>query len=287
MELRRIGFDKYVIKIDDNVIIDLDDEFTNASLVSREKQINIINNQLTEIFNVTDYNELYENNLMLHIYIIKMLSEFPGRNDMLIISNELFSDELIQYIEIFGKDNIVNIINEDELNYDVNFYNVLSEYIDTLIENKEKYRLIIADFRNITDENNKKCILESGFFDKLKNLMTSGGCLLLGYEKLEIIYDNNKVSVKEYCKFLKLSEKISDLISNSNFIKQRTEDIIKEILECEKYILVNLEKERLYSMKYTINELKTALIDYYISGGKQLQIIEDVKRNIDKIRKLL
>ena len=40
-------------------------------------------------------------------------------------------------------------------------------------------------------------------------------------------------------------------------------------------------------MKYTINELKTALIDYYISGGKQLQIIEDVKRNIDKIRKLL
>lgn len=83
MELRRIGFDKYVIKIDDNVIIDLDDEFTNASLVSREKQINIINNQLTEIFNVTDYNELYENNLMLHIYIIKMLSEFPGRNDMI------------------------------------------------------------------------------------------------------------------------------------------------------------------------------------------------------------
>ena len=72
MELRRIGFDKYVIKIDDNVIIDLDDEFTNASLVSREKQINIINNQLTEIFNVTDYNELYENNLMLHIYIIKI-----------------------------------------------------------------------------------------------------------------------------------------------------------------------------------------------------------------------
>lgn len=70
MELKRISFGEYTINIDGVKLMDLNDEFTNACLVPRENQINIINKLLNRVADISGYNELYENNLILNHKVI-------------------------------------------------------------------------------------------------------------------------------------------------------------------------------------------------------------------------
>lgn len=73
--------------------------------------------------------------------------------------------------------------------------------------------------------------------------------------------------------------------NNYNVAGMRT--IIDRVSEVEKYVLQNRENKNMYGLEYAINELKTSLIDYYISDGRQPQVIDDVKRNVCDIIKLI
>ena len=53
MELKRISFGEYTINIDGVKLMDLNDEFTNACLVPRENQINIINKLLNRVADIS------------------------------------------------------------------------------------------------------------------------------------------------------------------------------------------------------------------------------------------
>lgn len=220
MELKRVQVEDYIIKIDDNVFMDLDDEFTNRCLLPRTEQIAIINNLLTQAADMPVYNEIYENNLIVHLYIIKVLSEYAGKSDVLIISSELFNSEVAQYIESFGKDNFINLI--------------------------------------------------------------------LGYRQLEIYKNTRRTLTMEY-DFIRdlLAEVNMSIFTCNNYNVAGMRTIIDRVSEVEKYVLQNRENKNMYGLEYAINELKTSLIDYYISDGRQPQVIDDVKRNVCDIIKLI
>ena len=284
MKLKRISFGEYTINIDGVKLMDLNDEFTNACLVPRENQINIINKLLSRVAGISGYNELYENNLILHLYIIKLLSEYPGKSNMLIISNELFNNEIAEYIEIFGKENIINLISNDELNYDMHYFDVINDYIKNMVENHEQYRIVIADFRNISQ--NDKHVFNEKIKLYLEKLTEVEGYIITGDK---ICYKPRKEPIEEYDYFKELLDKISSNIVNnkvkaSNYI---VEELIKEIADFEKYILKNRDKRKLYEFAYPINELKNSVINYYISNGEQNQVVEDVKVSVDGMRELL
>lgn len=288
MELKRVQVEDYIIKINDNVFMDLDDEFTNRCLLPRTEQIAIINNLLTQAADMPVYNEIYENNLIVHLYIIKVLSEYAGKSDVLIISSELFNSEVAQYIESFGKDNIINLISNDELNYDKHYYDTIKEYLMQLKDENQKYHLVIADFRNISDKDSRKYILNQSIDSILEELLEYNGYLILGYRKLEIYKNTRRTSTME-CDFIRdlLAEVNMSIFTCNNYNAAGLRTIIDRVSEVEKYVLQNRENKNMYGLEYAINELKTSLIDYYISDGRQPQVIDDVKRNACDIIKLI
>lgn len=288
MELKRVQVEDYIIKIDDNVFMDLDDEFTNRCLLPRTEQIAIINNLLTQAANIPVYNEMYENNLIVHLYVIKVLSEYAGKSDVLIISNELFNGEVAEYIESFGKDNVINLISNDELNYDKHYYDTIKEYLMKLKDENQKYHLVISDFRNITDDDSRKYIFNHKINSMLEAIVDYNGYLVAGYNQLEIYQINKKVHIQEYDFIRNLLNEINTSISaGDNYDCKSICSVIDRVSKVEKYLLENCKNKYLYGLEYVINEMKTALIDYYISNGRQLQVIDDIKRNSDEILMLI
>lgn len=288
MELKRVQVEDYIIKIDDNVFMDLDDEFTNRCLLPRTEQIAIINNLLTQAADMPVYNEIYENNLIVHLHIIKVLSEYAGKSDVLIISSELFNSEVAQYIESFGKDNVINLISNDELNYDKHYYDTIKEYLMQLKDENQKYHLVIADFRNISDKDSRKYIFDHNINSMLETIVDYNGYLIAGYRQLEIYHINNKVYIREY-DFIRdlVNEIYTTILTSDNYDDRSIHSVIDRVSRVEKYILENRENKYLYGLEYVINEIKTALIDYHISNGRHLQIIDDIKRNADEILMLI
>ena len=59
MKLKRISFGEYTINIDGVKLMDLNDEFTNACLVPRENQINIINKNTILYLHETNKKNLF------------------------------------------------------------------------------------------------------------------------------------------------------------------------------------------------------------------------------------
>ena len=238
MELKRVQVEDYIIKIDDNVFMDLDDEFTNRCLLPRTEQIAIINNLLTQAADMPVYNEIYENNLIVHLYIIKVLSEYAGKSDVLIISSELFNSEVAQYIESFGKDNFINLISNDELNYDKHYYDTIKEYLMQLKDENQKYHLVIADFRNISDKDSRKYILNQSIDSILEELLEYNGYLILGYRQLEIYKNTRRTSTMEY-DFIRdlLAEVNMSIFTCNNYNVAGMRTIIDRVSEVEKYVL--------------------------------------------------
>ena len=109
-----------------------------------------------------------------------------------------------------GKENIINLISNDELNYDMNYFDVINDYIKNMVENHEQYRIVIADFRNISQ--NDKYILNEKIKLYLEELTEVEGYIITGDK---ICYKPRKEPIEEYDYFKGLLDKISSNIVNN------------------------------------------------------------------------
>ena len=138
------------------------------------------------------------------------------------------------------------------------------------------------------DKDSRKYILNQSIDSILEELLEYNGYLILGYRQLEIYKNTRRTSTMEY-DFIRdlLAEVNMSIFTCNNYNVAGMRTIIDRVSEVEKYVLQNRENKNMYGMEYAINELKTSLIDYYISDGRQPQVIDDVKRNVCDIIKLI
>lgn len=280
----KLKIDEYSILCDGRTIINLNDEYTNKSYVSREKQIRIIN-KLLSYQNSAFYGDYYfgwQENFLLHIIMLKLISEYPGKSDTMCFFNKIWLDEFVEYIDQFGEDNIINIISSDEGYDDIEYVQIYMDYIRQQISEGVKYRLIVAD-ADVMQLYGQKYY--DSCLNDIKKLLDDRGILIVHKDKKYYAYYiyNDIIYISELGHDM-FSKVLNELSEFNNFTDSNIGCIIDDTMQLEEYIIRHRDDEKLYELCYPVNELKTALIDYDISGGLQ-QSYNDIVRNTDIIEK--